>query len=69
MKEYKDVSPAIQVMIENYCQEDEYGLQPSTLYRNIANSLESGRVDKVAEIFEVSISLCEMIQEENQNDS
>jgi hypothetical protein len=69
MKQYENVSPSIQILIENYCQEDEYGLQPKTLYNNIANSLQSGRVDKVAEIFDVSLSLCEMIQEENQNDN
>ena len=67
MKKYEDLSPSIQVLIENYCQKDPYGLSPKTLYQNIVNSLETGRIDKVAEIYGVSLSLCEMIQTENQN--
>lgn len=67
MKNYKDLSPSIQLMIEDAVATDPYGLSPQTLYKNISNSLVSARVDKVAEIFDVSLSLCEMIQQENND--
>jgi len=67
MKDYKDLTPSIQLMLEDAVSTDPYGLQPQTLYKNIVGSLQSGRIDKVAEIFDVSISLCEMIQRENEN--
>jgi len=67
MKKFNEVSPSIQVMVEGYAINDPYGLQPSTLYKNIAGSLQTSTPEKVAKIFEVSVSLCEMIQKENEN--
>lgn len=67
MKPYEKLTPGVQLMLEDAVSSDPYGLSPKTLYTNIANSLVSGRVDKVAEIFDVSISLCEMIQKENND--
>lgn len=68
MKEFHEVSPSIQVMVEGYSMNDPHGLQPSTLYKNIVGSLKSSTPKKVAEIFAVSISLCEMIEKENNDD-
>ena len=67
MKPYDKLSPSIQLMLEDAVSSDPYDLSPKTLYKNIVNSLASGRIDKVAEIFDISISLCEMIQKENND--
>lgn len=64
MKEFHEMPMSIQTMIEGYAINDPYGLKPSTLYRNIANS--TGPAEQVAKIFEVSLSLVEMIREENK---
>jgi hypothetical protein len=68
MKEFHEVSPSIQVMVEGYAINDPYGLQPSTLYNNIVGSLKSSTPEKVAKIFAVSVSLCEMIEKENKDE-
>jgi len=68
MKPYEETTPAIQLLLENYCQQDPHGLSPKSLYINITKSLQTSRVDKVAELFNVSLSLCELIQEENQDE-
>lgn len=65
MKSWNELSPSIQVLVEGYAIQDHYGLQPSTLYKNIAESLQTSEPQSVATVFEVSISLCEMIQEIN----
>jgi hypothetical protein len=65
MKPYNQLSQGIQVMLEGYVASDPYGLKPSTLYKNIAGSLHSSSPEQVAKIFEVSETLCEMIQKAN----
>lgn len=67
MKQYKDIPQSIQILIENYASSDPYGLNPSTLYNNIVFSLKSSEPQKVAEIFGISLSLCELIDNENKD--
>lgn len=64
MKEFNELPMGIQTMIEGYAINDPYGLKPSTLYKNIAGS--TGPAEQVAKIFEVSLSLVEMIREQNE---
>ena len=63
MKDYKDLPHSIQIMLEGYAQEDQYGLSPVTLYNNIVNS--SGPAVELAKIFDVSICLIELIKDQN----
>ena len=63
MKDFKDLSPSVQVLLEGYAQEDPYGLSPVTLYNNIVNS--SGPAVELAKIFDVSICLIELIKDQN----
>jgi len=67
MKDYNDLSPSVQLMLEDAVQSDPYGLSPKTLYKNIVGSLKGTPAFKVAEIMDVSISLIEMIASENEN--
>lgn len=69
MKDYEKLTPSVQLMLEDAVSSNHYGygISPRTLYSDIVNSLVSERTDKVAEIFGVSISLCEMIQKENND--
>ena len=53
MKDFKDLSPSVQVLLEGYAQEDPYGLSPVSLYNNIANSY--GSSEDLAKIFNVSL--------------
>ncbi len=64
MKDFKDLSPSVQVLLEGYAQEDPYGLSPVTLYNNIVNS--SGSSEDLAKIFNVSLSLIESIRSINE---
>lgn len=64
MKDFKDLSPSVQVLLEGYAQEDPYGLSPATLYNNIVNS--SGSAEDLAKIFNVSLSLIETIRSINE---
>ena len=64
MKDFKDLSPSVQVMLEGYAQEDPYGLSPATLYNNIVKS--SGPAAELAKIFNVSLSLIESIWSINE---
>lgn len=64
MKDFKDLSPSVQVLLEGYAQEDQYGLSPVTLYNNIVNS--SGSSEDLAKIFNVSLSLIESIRSINE---
>lgn len=64
MKDFKDLSPSVQVLLEGYAQEDPYGLSPVSLYNNIVNS--SGSSEDLAKIFNVSLSLIESIRSINE---
>ena len=64
MKSYTDMPHSIQVMLEEYCRQDPHGLRPSTLYSNIAGTLETNSVTVTAVLFDVSVSLVWMIKEE-----
>lgn len=64
MKSYNEVSPSIQVMLEEYCRQDPHGLRPSTLYSNIAGTLETNSVTVTAVLFDVSVSLVWMIKDD-----
>jgi hypothetical protein len=64
MKLYSETSPSIQVMLEEYCRQDSYGLRPSTLYNNIAGTLETNSVPVTAVLFDVSVSLVWMIKDQ-----
>ena len=64
MKDYKELPPSVQVLLEGYAQEDPYGLSPVSLYNNIANS--SGSSEDLAKIFNVSLSLIESIRSINE---
>lgn len=66
MKDFKDLSPSVQVLLEGYAQEDPYGLSPVSLYNNIANSSSSGSSEDLAKIFNVSLSLIESIRSINE---
>lgn len=63
MKSYNEVSPSIQIMLEEYCRQDPHGLRPSTLYSNIAGTLETNSVAVTAVLFDVSVSLVWMIKD------
>lgn len=63
MKSYNEVSPSIQIMLEEYCRQDPHGLRPSTLYSNIAGTLETNSVAVAAVLFDVSVSLVWMIKD------
>lgn len=67
MKEYNELTPSIQVMLEDAVSTDPYGLKPQSLYKNIVGTLQSTDDFKTAEIFEVSPTLCTMIREENES--
>lgn len=64
MKSYKSIPYSIQVLLEDYCRCDEHGLRPSTLYNNIAGTLETNSVPVTAVLYDVSVSLVWMIKEE-----
>jgi len=64
MQLYRDASPSIQIMLEEYCRQDPHGLRPSTLYSNIAGTLETNSVTVTAVLFDVSVSLVWMIKDE-----
>ena len=64
MKSYNEVSPSIQIMLEEYCRQDPHGLRPSTLYSNIAGTLETNSVAVTAVLFDVSVSLVWMIKDD-----
>ena len=64
MKSYNEASPSIQVMLEEYCRLDPHGLRPSTLYSNIAGTLETNSVAVTAVLFDASISLVWMIKDD-----
>jgi len=67
MKDYNDLPQSIQLMLEDAVQSDPYGLSPKTLYKNIVGSLKGTPSFKVAEIMEVSMSLVDMIEAENED--
>ena len=69
MKPYHSMSPSIQVMLEEYCRSDPYGLKPSTLYNNIVGTLETNSVPVTSALFEVSVSLVWMIRDELEKKS
>ncbi len=60
---YKEAPHSIQVLLEDYCRQDPYGLKPSTLYSNIVGTLETNSVPITAVLFEVSESLVWMIKD------
>jgi len=59
----------IKTIIENICARDPFRLSPETLYNNIKNSLETGDVNRVAEIYDVPVILCTMIKNECKKQS
>ena len=65
MKAYAELPNSIQLMIEDAVSTDNYGLQPTTLYKNVVGSLKSSSPEQVSKIFEISLTLCEMIKNEN----
>lgn len=66
MKEFTELSPSIQLMLEDAVQGDPYGLAPASLYRSIVGSLVGTPQEQVAKIMEVSLSLVQMIQDEQE---
>lgn len=67
MKEFTELPPSIQLMLEDAVQGDPYGLSPVTLYRNIVGSLAAGTsLEHVAQNMEVSLSLVQMILDEQE---
>ena len=64
MKNYNDLNSNLKQWIEEIASEDKFGLNPSTLYRNIYNS--TGKYKQLADIFEVPIGLIKAIKEENE---
>ena len=61
MRKFEDLPKELQEQIEDICELDPYGLSPQTLYTNVYNS--SGSYEKLAEIFEVMLSLVKKIKE------
>jgi hypothetical protein len=64
MKQYNEMSRSIQLMLEDYCRQDAYGLRPSSLYSNIAGTLLTNSVPVTAALFDVSVSLVWLIKDE-----
>lgn len=69
MKVYETLPAGIQLLLEEAVSSDPYGLSPKTLYKNISASLQSCSTDRVAEIYDVSLSLTIMIKEFNETTS
>lgn len=65
MKKYDELSDSLKNEIIEVCKEDEYGLRPEFLYKNIFGS--TGEVRTLAKMFVVSESLILQIREEGNN--
>ena len=61
MKEYEYINKSIKDWIENIVSEDNYRLQPCSLYKNIYNS--TGDEKQLSQIFEVPIGLVRAIKD------
>ena len=62
MLDFEDLETSLQKQIINICEDDEYNLDPKTLYRNIFNS--KGAIQTLSKVFEVSELLIIQIKEE-----
>lgn len=60
---YNEINNEIKDELTLICEEDQYGLNPETLYKNISNS--TGTNEKLAELYDVSISLVKKIKSIN----
>ncbi len=65
MKKYDELSDSLKNEIVEICKEDEYGLRPEFLYKNIFNS--TGEVRTLAKLFVVSEQLILNIREEGKD--
>ena len=65
MKDYKNLSTNLKQWLQEISDEDNYGLDPSTLYKNIQNS--TGDEKQLSQIFEVPIGLVRAIKDENKS--
>ena len=60
MKNYEDLEKELKEQLEDIASEDEYGLKPETLYRNICNS--TGSDESLAEIFAVPVGVVRAVK-------
>lgn len=51
MLDFEDLKISLQKQIIDICEDDEYNLDPKTLYRNIFNS--KGDIQTLSKVFEV----------------
>jgi len=61
MLDYNKLHRNIQIWIEDVVKNDNYGLQPETLYKNIYNS--TGDERQLSQLFEVPIGLIKVIKQ------
>ncbi len=66
MIDYEDLDQELKDSLTEIACEDGDNLQPSTLYRNIANS--SGTDESLAKIFEVPLNVIIEIKKINEKD-
>ncbi len=62
MLDFEDLETSLQKQIIDICEDDEYNLDPKTLYRNIFNS--KGDIQTLSKVFEVAELLIIQIKEE-----
>lgn len=63
MKDYENADERVKEWLEEIVSEDEYGLNPESLYNNILNS--TGDEKSLAEIFAVPVGLIRAIKKES----
>jgi len=69
MKTFNELPQTIQSLLRDIAETDPYGLQPETLYKNIAGSLQGTPNTQVSKIFEVPFFLVTMIEKQlEEND-
>ena len=67
MKPYNKISPCIQILLEHICLNSNSDLTPSRLYKSIVEKLQTKSDKDVADTFNVSLTIVELIKICNKN--